>query len=125
MGKAKISGESEAESVAQLPFEVAIEELEQIVHEMESERLPLETLVESYERGHRLLKACQSRIDEAEQRIERIAAGVGSGEVELQPFEAAAESEPAPAAAEPAPTRATPQKRRAAAPQDDDEIRLF
>ena len=127
MGTAKAS----KDPLPETPFEEAIEELEEIVSEMESDRLPLDKLVESYERGHRLLKTCQSRIDEAEQRIERIAAGVNSEEVELQAFEAA--SEPpgspvaAPAAAEAVATPKPKSKpRRPAAPKDDDdEIRLF
>ena len=56
-----------------LPFEQAIAELEAIVKDMESERMPLDQLVDRYERGNRLLKTCQKRIQEAEQRIEMIA----------------------------------------------------
>ena len=125
--------DASSESTPELPFEQAIEELEDIVREMESDRLPLDQLVEKYERGHRLLKTCQARIDEAEQRIERITTAVGSGEPGLEPFDpGAAESEDgrdSEDASEAAPARKSQSrpksKPKASADSADDEIRLF
>jgi exodeoxyribonuclease VII small subunit len=65
----------------ELSFEEAIQSLEQIVKDMESERLPLDQLVRRYEEGSRLLRTCEQRIREAEQRIELIAAGEAGPEV--------------------------------------------
>ena len=51
-------------------FEVALDDLEKIVAEMEDGALPLEQLVERYEEGMRLVKLCQEKLSEAEQKIE-------------------------------------------------------
>ncbi|MFT5465682.1 MAG: exodeoxyribonuclease VII small subunit [Verrucomicrobiales bacterium] len=121
MGKAT---KAKPDSAPEIPFEAAIEDLERIVGQMESDQLPLDQLIQSYERGNQLLKTCQSRIDEAEQRIERIASGVSSKEVELEDFDASE----VPAAAEAA-SKPKPKTRKsapaAARPDQDEEIRLF
>lgn len=51
-------------------FEVALEQLEKIVEEMENAELPLEKLIERYEEGMRLVKICGDKLAEAEQKIE-------------------------------------------------------
>jgi len=51
-------------------FENLIARLEQIVAEMENAELPLEKLLESYEEGMRLVKACGDRLADAEQKVE-------------------------------------------------------
>jgi exodeoxyribonuclease VII small subunit len=53
-----------------LKFEVALEELETIVGEMENAELPLERLIERYEEGMRLVKICGDKLSEAEQKVE-------------------------------------------------------
>lgn len=53
-------------------FETSLERLEQIVQQMESEKLPLEKLLKSYEEGIQLVKTCTRRLDEAEKRIQII-----------------------------------------------------
>lgn len=122
---------TKSDDISEIPFEQAIEELEEIVHAMESNQMPLDKLVDAYERGNRLVKTCQSRIDEAEQRIEQIANGVNSDEVRLETFDPDADpTQAAPAAAGAATPQSKPKaksKRSApkAAPADDDEIRLF
>lgn len=57
---------------ADLSFEAALESLESHIRSMESDALPLEDLIESYEQGSQLLKVCQNRLDAAEARIELI-----------------------------------------------------
>ena len=42
-----------------LPFEDALKKLEGLVEAMESEELPLETLLAKYEEGTRLVRTCQ------------------------------------------------------------------
>ena len=61
-----------------MPFEDALKKLESIVEAMESEDLPLETLLAKYEEGTRLAKICQEKLSEAEvkiQQLEKTAAG--------------------------------------------------
>ena len=56
-------------------FEEALEELEGLVEEMESEQLPLEQLVANYEKGSKLMAHCQSVLETARERIELITLG--------------------------------------------------
>ena len=60
------------------PFEEALKKLEGIVGAMESDDLPLETLLSKYEEGTKLVKICQEKLAEAElkiQQLEKSAAG--------------------------------------------------
>jgi exodeoxyribonuclease VII small subunit len=50
-------------------FSDALAELEQIVAALEGGQLDLEDSLARYERGVALLRACQSRLAEAEQRV--------------------------------------------------------
>lgn len=52
-----------------LSFEAALAELEQVVADMESGKLPLEESLAAYQRGAELLKQCRSRLDDAQQRV--------------------------------------------------------
>jgi len=56
----------------ELPFEEALEQLESLVQEMESDKIPLEVLMKHYELGTRLHQVCEKRLDEAQGRIEII-----------------------------------------------------
>lgn len=107
----------------EVPFEQAFQQLEQLVKGMESDRLPLDQLVEHYERGNRLLKTCQKRIQEAEQRIEQIVNGkTGS----LEPFDPNAASAPASSPQE-QPVRRPARKPESTSASGDsaEEIQLF
>jgi exodeoxyribonuclease VII small subunit len=55
-----------------LPFEEAIQRLEKIVEAMEHDDLPLESLLSKFEEGSRLAQACQSRLQEAEVKIQHL-----------------------------------------------------
>jgi exodeoxyribonuclease VII small subunit len=68
-----------------LPFEEALKKLEGIVEAMESEDLPLETLLTKYEEGTRLAKMCQAKLAEAEVKIQKLERGAG-GEMKLTPI---------------------------------------
>ncbi len=74
-------------------FETAIERLESIVREMESDKLPLEDLLVRYEEGTKLVKVCETRLQSAEKRIEIIARNAAD-EASLEEFEP--EKKPAP-----------------------------
>lgn len=55
-----------------LPFEEALQKLEDIVEAMESGELPLETLLSRYEEGMKLAKVCQGKLAEADVRIQQL-----------------------------------------------------
>jgi exodeoxyribonuclease VII small subunit len=66
-----------------LAFEDALKKLESIVETMESEELPLETLLGKYEEGTHLAKACQEQLAEAELKIQQLEKS-SSGEPRLK-----------------------------------------
>ncbi len=51
-------------------FEKALEDLEKIVEAMESGELTLDQALKKYEEGVGLVRACQSKLTEAEKKIE-------------------------------------------------------
>jgi exodeoxyribonuclease VII small subunit len=69
-----------------LPFEEALKKLEGIVETMESDELPLETLLAKYEEGTRLVKICQEKLAEAELKIQQLEKNA-AGELKLRPIE--------------------------------------
>ena len=50
-------------------FEAALAELEQVVADMETGKLPLEESLAAYQRGAELLQQCRSRLDDAQQQV--------------------------------------------------------
>jgi exodeoxyribonuclease VII small subunit len=71
---------------ADVPFEEALKKLEALVTEMESEELPLETLLARFEEGTRLVKVCQAKLAEAELRIHQLEE-IATGDIELKPID--------------------------------------
>lgn len=71
---------------AEASFEEALAALEKIVDRMDSDTLPLEELIDSYEQGSRWLAICRSRLDQARQRIEKITRDAGGGP-QLEPLD--------------------------------------
>jgi len=67
------------------PFEEALKKLEGIVESMESDGLPLETLLSRYEEGTKLVKICQEKLAEAELKIQQLEKDV-AGEMKLKPL---------------------------------------
>jgi len=57
---------------AKLSFETALEKLEAIVESMESGEVPLAELLAKFEEGTKLLKVCESRLKDAELKIEQL-----------------------------------------------------
>lgn len=55
--------------IADMKFETALAELENLVHSMEDGRLELEASIAAYRRGMALMKHCQAQLAEAEQQI--------------------------------------------------------
>lgn len=91
-----------------------MERLETIVDQMESGSLPLETMLEHYEEGTRMVKICTQKLAAAEKRIEMMTR-TPDGETTTVPFDPEA------------PVAATPQAApsKPTTPPADDEIRLF
>ncbi len=52
-----------------ITFEAAMTRLEEIVHELESGNAPLDKSLELFEEGVALVKICNTRLDDAEQRV--------------------------------------------------------
>lgn len=55
-----------------LSFEAALAELEKIVRQLETGASDLSTSIEAYERGMTLKKLCETKLKEAQGRIEKI-----------------------------------------------------
>ena len=70
-----------------MPFEEALKKLEGLVEAMESGDLPLESLLDKYEEGSRLVRICQAKLEEAELKIQKLEK-TGSGEFVLKPADA-------------------------------------
>jgi exodeoxyribonuclease VII small subunit len=68
------------------PFEEALKKLEAIVEAMESGDLPLETLLAKYEEGAKLAQICQTKLAEAELKIQQLDKDTTGG-LKLKPFE--------------------------------------
>ncbi len=66
-----------------LSFEAALTELEKIVRQLEGGGADLSTSIEAYERGMALKKLCETKLKEAQGRIEKITlAADGSAKAE-------------------------------------------
>jgi exodeoxyribonuclease VII small subunit len=61
--------------IAAMSFEDALAELEQIVRRLEGGQVRLDEAILSYERGAQLKRHCESKLNEAQQRVERIVIG--------------------------------------------------
>jgi len=79
------AGQNNPAKAESLPFEEALKKLEAIVEAMESEELPLETLLGKYEQGTRLAKVCQDKLAEAELKIHQLEKNA-AGEMKLKPL---------------------------------------
>ena len=77
---------ADTSDIAALSFEQALAELEKIVSELESGQAPLERSIEVYERGAALKAHCESRLEAARLRVEKIVVGAG-GATSAEPAE--------------------------------------
>ena len=76
---------AEASKADALPFEDALRKLESIVEAMESGDLPLETLLARFEEGTRLARVCQTKLADAELKIQKLEQNA-AGEPVLTPL---------------------------------------
>jgi exodeoxyribonuclease VII small subunit len=96
---------------AEANFEGAMNRLEKIVEQMESGKLPLEDLIVRYEEGMNLVKVCQERLANAEQKIEIITRN-SAGKAIVKDFEPTTEP-------------AAPAETADESESTNDEIKLF
>ena len=68
-----------------ISFEDALNKLKATLEAMESEDLPLESLLTKYEEGVRLAKVCQDKLTEAELKIQQVEKNT-AGEIKLRPL---------------------------------------
>ena len=61
--------------IAAMNFEDALAELEQIVRRLEGGQVKLDEAIISYERGAQLKRHCERKLNEAQQRVDRIVIG--------------------------------------------------
>jgi exodeoxyribonuclease VII small subunit len=69
----------------ELTFEEALKRLEEIVAQLEGNRLALEQSLETFEEGVKLVRFCASRLDAAERRIELLLTDK-EGRLHAEPF---------------------------------------
>jgi exodeoxyribonuclease VII small subunit len=69
---------------SEMPFEEALKKLETIVQSMETDDLPLETLLMRFEEGTKLAQACQAKLADAELKVQQLEKNA-AGEVTLKP----------------------------------------
>ena len=67
--------DASAAALDDLPFERAMEQLEEIVRRLERGDVPLDESVAIYERGEALKRHCEALLKRAEARIQKIAIG--------------------------------------------------
>ena len=70
--------------IAAMSFEDALAELEQIVRRLEGGQVKLDEAISSYERGAQLKRHCEQKLQEAQQRVDRIVIGP-DGAVTVEP----------------------------------------
>ena len=58
--------------IAAMSFEDALAELEGIVRRLEGGQVKLDDAIQSYERGAQLKRHCEKKLNEAQQRVDRI-----------------------------------------------------
>ena len=75
-----------AKAEQEIPFEEAMQKLESIVDAMESGELPLESLMAKFEEGTRLARLCQSKLAQAEVKVQQLEKSA-AGDITLKPVE--------------------------------------
>src|SRR5438270_6891909 len=73
--RAQMSDPINTTDIAALSFEDALAELEQIVRRLEAGQVKLDEAIQCYERGAQLKQYCETKLAEAQQRVDRIVIG--------------------------------------------------
>ena len=69
--------------IRKMSFEDALEEMEDIVQRLESGQVKLDQAIDAYTRGAHLKDHCQTKLKEAQVRIDKIVLGPG-GEIDVE-----------------------------------------
>ncbi|HXY57180.1 MAG TPA: exodeoxyribonuclease VII small subunit [Methylocystis sp.] len=75
------------DDIAAMPFEKAMQELEDIVGKLEKSAVSLDESVGLYERGEALRRRCDELLKEAEARIDKITLGPDGAPTGLAPLQ--------------------------------------
>ncbi|MGD9614720.1 MAG: exodeoxyribonuclease VII small subunit [Alphaproteobacteria bacterium] len=70
-----VSADIAPADIEAMSFEDALAELEQIVRRLEAGQVKLDDAILCYERGTRLKRHCEQKLNEAQQRVDRIVVG--------------------------------------------------
>lgn len=73
------------DDIAALSFEDALAELEKLVKQLEDGKAKLDDAIKSYERGALLKRHCETKLREAQAKIEQITVGT-DGAISTKPF---------------------------------------
>jgi exodeoxyribonuclease VII small subunit len=76
-----------ANDITGMSFEAALSELEKIVRELEEGDGKLDDAIKAYERGALLKNHCETKLKEAQARVEKIVLGA-NGSVTTEPADA-------------------------------------
>lgn len=76
-----------------MTYEQQLQQLEALIKQLENGELSLDQALAAYEQGVALIRACQLQLEQAEQRIQRLARDA-NGEETLVPFAAPGDSQP-------------------------------
>jgi len=87
MSQTQDSLHQESAGIAALPFEKALQELEQIVGQLERGDVPLERSIEIYERGNQLKAHCEALLRKAELKVEVITQGPDGRPTGVKPLD--------------------------------------
>ncbi|MBT8147440.1 MAG: exodeoxyribonuclease VII small subunit [Gammaproteobacteria bacterium] len=71
---------TDSTAAPQFDFEAALEQLEQLVSSMEEGDLSLEESLQSFEKGIKLTRECQSALSKAEQKVQKLMDDAGTTE---------------------------------------------
>lgn len=71
---------------ADMSFETALSELEQVVKSLESGQIPLEDSITAYERGVALRRHCEQRLKAAQMKVDQLVLGADGTPTGTQPF---------------------------------------
>ncbi len=74
--------------VAEMSFEDALRELEQVVGQLERGEVPLDKSIELYERGAALKARCEAKLKEAEEKVAKLTLDGEGNAVGTQPLDA-------------------------------------
>lgn len=74
-----------AEKKNEKTFEESLARLEEIVADMDSGELDLDKMVAHFEEGSKLIKICSKKLNEVEQKIEKLVKK--DGEIVTEPFD--------------------------------------